>query len=31
MVGFKIDFKNIINNINATLLRVFLFITDVEE
>ena len=31
MVGFKIDFKNIINNINTTLLRVFLFITDVEE
>ena len=31
MVGFNIDFKNIINNINTTLLRVFLFITDVEE
>ena len=31
MVGFYIDFKNIIHNINTTLLRVFLFITDVEE
>ncbi len=31
MVGFNIDFKNIINNINTTLLTVFLFITDVEE
>ena len=31
MVGFKIDFKNIINNIDSTLQRVFLFITDVEE
>merc|ERR1712101_53644 len=31
MVGFKIGFKNIINNMNTTLLRVFLFITDVEE
>merc|ERR1711873_308411 len=31
MVGFNIDFKNIINNINTSLLRVFLFITDVEE
>ena len=31
MVGFNIDFKNIINNINTTLLRVFFFITDVEE
>merc|ERR1711873_247498 len=31
MVGYNIDFKNIINNINTTLLRVFLFITDVED
>ena len=31
MAGFNRDFKNIINNINTTLLRVFLFITDVEE
>merc|ERR1712243_133563 len=31
MVGFKIDLKNIINNINTTLLRVFLFITDVDN
>ena len=31
MVGFNIDFKNTINNINTTLLRVFLFIKDVEE
>ena len=31
IIGFHIDFKNIINNINTTLLRVLLFITDVEE
>merc|ERR1712101_79512 len=31
MVGFKIGFKNIIKNMNTTLLRVFLFIKDVEE
>ena len=31
MVGFNIDFKNIISNINTTLLRVFLFITNVKE
>ena len=31
MVGFNIDFKNIINNINTTLLKVFLYITDVED
>ena len=31
MVRFNIDFKNIINNENTTLQRVFLFITDVEE
>merc|ERR1712239_109837 len=31
MVGFNIDFKNIINNINTTLLRVILFIIDVVE
>ncbi len=31
MVGFNIDFKNIINNINTTLLRSFLLITVVED
>ena len=31
MLGFNIDFKNIIRNINTTLLMVFLFITDVED
>ena len=31
MDGINIDFKNIINNINTTLLCVFLFITDFED
>ena len=31
MVGFNINFKNIINNINTTLQRVFLYITDIED
>ena len=31
LVGFNIDFKNIINKINTTLLKVFLYITDVED
>ena len=31
MVGFNIDFKNIIKNINKTLLNIFLYITDVED
>ena len=31
MVEFNINFKNIINNIKTTILRVFLYITDVEN
>ena len=31
MVGFNINFKNIINNIKTTILSVFLYITDVED
>ena len=31
MVGFNIDFKNIINNIDITILKAFLYIIDIED
>ena len=31
IVGFNINFKNIINNIKTTILSVFVYITDVED